>query len=209
MKILKNGLFITAWLLLLFFVVLMYNIVYPYTSGATDIDFLATKQAYIALKHYLSAFYIHIFLSLFLLAAGLLQFSSRLIRHFPAFHRWIGRVYMFLVLCFSAPAALYMSFYANGGWTAKASFILLSILWWWTAFYAYQAILRKNTTAHRHWMLRHYALTLSAVTLRLVQFGFAAFTLYDLETTYAYIAAPSWLFNLLCAEFWIKWRPKV
>jgi uncharacterized membrane protein len=191
---------------LIFFWGLMYNIVFPYTSGKTDIDFLLSKQKIIHLKHYRWSFYLHIFSSLLILAAGLTQFSSNILQRVPIIHRWIGKIYTFGILIISAPAALVMSFYANGGWIAKPSFILLSLLWWYTTWQGYQAIRRKAIQEHRIWMLRSYALTFSAITLRLMQAGFAAYTDLDLDTTYQIVSWASWMINLLIAEYVLKQR---
>jgi Predicted membrane protein (DUF2306) len=193
-------------LALIVFCKLMYNIVFPYTSGKTDIDFLLSKQKIIHLKHYRWSFYLHIFSSLLILAAGLTQFSNNILQRVPIIHRWIGKLYTFGILIISAPAALVMSFYANGGWIAKPSFILLSLLWWYTTWQGYQTIRRKAIQEHRIWMLRSYALTFSAITLRLMQAGFAAYTDLDLDTTYQIVSWASWMINLLIAEFVLKQR---
>jgi uncharacterized membrane protein len=189
---------------LIFFCKLMYNIIFPYTSGKTDIDFLLSKQSIIHLKHYRWSFYLHIFSSLLILAAGLTQFSSYILQRSSFIHRWIGKIYTFGILMISAPAAFVMSFYANGGWIAKPSFLLLSLLWWYTTWQGYQAIRRKAVQEHGIWMLRSYALTFSAITLRLMQAGFAAYTDLDLDTTYQIVSWASWIINLLIAEFIIK-----
>jgi hypothetical protein len=191
---------------LIFFCGLMYNIILPYTSGKTDIDFLLSKQPIIHLKHYRWSFYLHIFSSLLILAAGLTQFSSYILQRAINIHRWIGKIYTFGILIISAPAAFVMSFYANGGWIAKPSFLLLSLLWWYTTWQGYQAIRLKAVRVHAVWMLRSYALTFSAITLRLMQAGFAAYTQIDLDTTYQIVSWTSWILNLLVVEWVIKQR---
>lgn len=64
------------------------------------------------------------------LAAGLTQFSGRVLRRARGLHCWMGRVYTYIIVFGSGPAALMLAFYANGGPGAIASFIMLSILWW-------------------------------------------------------------------------------
>ncbi len=189
---------------LLFFILLMGRIVWPYTSGALDIDFLLTKQFYIHLSHYRWSFYLHIFSSLFILVAGLTQFSSRILKNAPSIHRWIGKGYVFAVLVVSAPAALIMSFYANGGSIAKLSFILLCILWWLFTYKGYATIRKGNVTAHKVWMIRSFALALSAITLRLIQLLVASFTDWDYEAFYTWNAWISWLLNLTMVELYIN-----
>jgi uncharacterized membrane protein len=199
-----SSLFLFASLSLFWY--LMFRIVAPYSSGATDIDFLQTKQHIIGWATYRWSFYLHIFSSLWVLAAGLTQFSTILLRKTPTIHRWVGRIYVGIIVLISAPAAFIMSIYANGDDFTKASFMVLSILWWLTTWRAYRAILKGDIIRHKAWMYRSYALTLSAITLRIMQFGFATWTDIEPEIAYQIIALPSWLINLFIAEILIYYK---
>jgi uncharacterized membrane protein YozB (DUF420 family) len=91
------------------------------------------------------------------------------------------------------------------GSIATAGFASLGILWLATTLIGYRCIRQHNTTAHRRWMIRSYALTLAAVTLRLylplsdmLRLPFAA--------AYPAIAWLAWIPNLLIAEWLV--RPK-
>lgn len=191
--------------LLAFFTWVMFRIIWPYTSGRTDIDFLLTKQHIIHLLHYRGAFYLHIFPALLVLAAGLTQFSGVILRRMPGLHRWVGRVYAFSILLVCGPAGMLMAWYANGGPLAQSSFLVLSGLWWWCTWVAWRAI-RGAGDIRRHgaWMLRSYALTLSAITLRLMQFGLASYTNIDPEEAYRLVAWPSWVMNIMVVEVLIR-----
>ncbi len=186
------------------FTFLMGRIVWPYTSGRLDIDFLLSKQHIIHFLHYRLAFYLHIFPALLVLVAGLTQFSGLVLRRVPALHRWVGRVYVYSILGVCGPAAVLMAWYANGGPVARASFLLLSILWWWATFTAFRAIRARDVRTHGAWMIRSYALTLSAITLRIMQLGLAQYTDIDPETAYRLVAWPSWVLNLLAAELVVR-----
>jgi hypothetical protein len=199
---------VVLFIFLALFWYLMFRIVAPYTSGATDIDFLETKQHIIGWATYRWSFYLHIFSSLWVLAAGLTQFSSILLKKTPVVHRWVGRIYVGIIILVSAPAACVMSVYANGNDFTKASFGVLSVLWWLTTWRAYHVILKGDIVGHKAWMYRSYALTLSAITLRIMQFCFATWTDIDPETAYELIALPSWLVNLAIAEVLIYSRIK-
>lgn len=197
--------------LLAFFTWVMFRIIWPYTSGRTDIDFLLTKQHIIHLPHYRGAFYLHIFPALLVLAAGLTQFSGKILQRLPVLHRWVGRVYAFSILLACGPAGMLMAWYANGGPWAQASFLVLSGLWWGCTWVAWRAIRAGDIRRHGAWMLRSYALTLSAITLRLMQFGLASYTDTDPEEAYRLVAWPSWVLNLVIAEVvirrmgWFSW----
>jgi len=194
-----------------FFTFLMGSIAWPYTSGRLDIDFLLSKQHIIYLLHYRVSFYLHIFPALLVLAAGATQFSGKILKKTPAVHRWVGRVYAFSILGVCGPAGLLMAFYANGGWLTKTSFVTLSLLWWGTTWLAYRAIRAGNVHRHGAWMIRSYALTLSAISLRVMQFGLASYSDISPEEAYELVAWPSWVLNFLLAELilrrsnWFGW----
>lgn len=195
--------------LLLLFSYLMFGIIFPYTSGRLDIDFLLTKQHIIHLLHYRWAFYFHIFSSLLILLSGLTQFSSYVLRQWPQVHRWVGKAYVVLILFISGPAALIMSFYGNGGWPARISFVLLSLLWWGFTFHAWRLALQRQFQAHAHFMIRSFALTLSAISLRLYQLLINSYFDVDPEVLYIFLSWFSWLGNLAVAEWVIYKRSRV
>ncbi len=196
------------FLALVFFWLLMFLIVAPYTSGETDIDFLLTKQHIIGWFAYRWSFYLHIFSSLWVLASGLTQFSKGILKKGVTIHRWVGRIYVAIILLVSAPAACVMSVYANGNTFTKVSFLILSMLWWAYTYIAYRKILRGEVMQHKWYMYRSYALTLSAVTLRIMQFMIAKWTDIEPEEAYIMIATPSWLLNLIIAEWLIYYQGK-
>ena len=79
--------------LILFFSYLMFNITYPYLIPPfpTDIDFLFTKQHVLYLDWWRWSFYLHISTSIFVLLAGLTQFSNVVLKQHPKLHRNIGK----------------------------------------------------------------------------------------------------------------------
>jgi uncharacterized membrane protein len=187
----------------------MLQIVWPYTSGAWDIDFLSTKQAIIHLDHYRIAFYGHIFSSLLVLVSGAFLFSNAILRRWPRVHRTLGKTYVGLVLGVSAPTALVMGFYANGGWLAALSFVLLAPLWWYTTWQGYRTARALNFQSHRRWMLRSYALTFSAVTLRISQSLISATWDLDPVTQYVIVSWGSWIVNLVVIECYLRYKAQL
>ncbi|MEO8000819.1 MAG: DUF2306 domain-containing protein [Arenimonas sp.] len=155
------------------FCYLMLQIILRYVSFDTDASFLQIKQDYIGNKVWLTAFYVHVFSSLFALLAGLTQFSKKIRSYYPRVHRWVGRIYVLDILLVTGPAGLLMSFYANGGLGSRLAFLILSILWWYVTLQAWRAAVARDFARHRAFMLRSYALTLSAITLRLWKLGMA------------------------------------
>jgi len=166
----------------------------------TDVAFLQLKQAYIHITEWRIAFFVHVFTSPFALLAGFTQFSKWLLKHKPKLHRILGYTYVINVLMVTGPAGLLMSFYANGGISSRIGFVLLSVLWiLFTAIALYKA-LKKKFRAHRIFMVRSFALTLSAVTLRIWKVLLANYTDIPPLDRYRIIAWLGWTLNLLIAE---------
>ena len=188
---------------ILFFSYQMFQIIWPYTSWAWDVDFLQTKQHIIHLDYYRLAFYLHIFSSLFVLVGGAFLFSKKVLCTYPVIHRQIGKMYVFLLLLISAPTGMVMACYANGGFTAQLSFLILSPLWWWFTWKGFQTAKNKQFHAHKNWMMRSYALTLSAITLRLAQMIINTFCVIDPQVLYVAVSWGSWIGNLMVVEMLI------
>ena len=178
----------------------------PYFSFETDIDFLLTKQSILYNKIWLVSFYLHIGASPIILAAGIIQFNNYFLSNYRAVHKFIGKTYVMLVLFISAPSGLIMAVYANGGIWAKISFVLISILWWYFTWRSYSEIIKKNIASHQNFMLRSYALTLSAITLRIYTFAIPQFVHIRGVEFYILVAWLSWLPNLAVAEWLIRKR---
>jgi hypothetical protein len=109
-----------------------------------------------------------------------------------------------LVLGISGPGGLIMGFYANGGWPARISFIILSFLWIGFTAYAFLLARKKEFFLHSDYMIRSYSLTLSAITLRIYAFLLPSVILLEPHTAYRLIAWLSWIPNLVIAEIIIR-----
>jgi hypothetical protein len=98
-----------------------------------------------------------------------------------------------------------MSFYANGGYPAQIGFVILSILWLSSSALSLYYVKNKNFEKHGNYLLRSYALTLSAITLRFYAFLFDYFNvnLGPVET-YILVSYLGWIPNLILAEILIK-----
>ena len=196
----KNIFTISLLILLAFFSFLMLRIIVVYIPMETDTAFLQLKQSYIHITEWRVAFFVHVFSSLFALLAGFTQFSKRLLRNRPKLHRAIGYSYVINVLMITGPAGLLMSFYANGGISSRIAFVLLSVLWMLSTAIALYKAIKKDFKAHRIFMIRSYALTLSAITLRIWKVLLAYFTHLPPLDRYRIIAWLGWTLNLLVAE---------
>lgn len=189
--------------LISFFSLLMFNVIWPYTSWEWNVDFLQSKYLIIHLNYYRLSFYAHIFSSLIVMFSGAFLFSKYILQNYSRTHRFFGKLYVGLVLLISAPTGMVMAFHANGGWPAKISFLILTPLWWWFTYKGYQTARNKNFTAHKKWMTRSYALTLSAITLRFCQLFIHQIIFLDPTTQYILVSWGSWMFNLGVVELYL------
>ena len=185
----------------------MAKITVAYIPYHTDVGFLRIKQQYIDIDHWRIAFFVHVYASLWVLLAGFTQFSTSLQRSRPGLHRKLGYIYVLNVLLITGPAGLLMGFYANGGIPSRISFILLATGWIFFTAMALVKAKRGDFRSHRHYMMRSYALTLSALTLRAWKWGITnSFELPPMDV-YRAVALLGWVPNLLLAE-WLIWKGK-
>lgn len=206
-KKLKYGLQVLLLILLAFFSFLMLKLSLPYTAMRSDVDFLQTKQNIYHIDYWRRSFYVHVFTSIFVLLAGLTQFNKSLQKKYKRIHRFIGYIYVLLVVFITGPAAFMMGLHANGGLPARSSFTLLAFLWVLFTAFAWWYATRRKFVQHRAFMIRSYALTLSAIMLRLYTIGFEYLNL-DAKPVEIYITTAwlSWVPNLIIAEMIINYR---
>ena len=192
---------------LAFFVFLMARISIAYMPYNTDVGFLRIKQDYIDIDFWRTAFFVHVYMSIWVLLAGFTQFSENIRTLRPRLHRIFGYIYAVDVLLITGPAGLIMGFYANGGPTSKISFVTLAI--GWITFTAIAVLKARNGdfVGHRDFMIRSYALTLSALTLRAWKYGINNTFDFPPMDVYRAVAWLGWVPNILFAEFLI-WRNK-
>lgn len=149
----------------------------------------------------------HAMFALTALATGPFQFVAGLRARRPSVHRWTGRVYV--VACvFAGASALVLASSASGGPIAGTGFGILGTLWMTTTLAAWRAAVARNIDLHRALMRYSFAMTFSAVTLRLqIPIGFAlGFHSYgEMSRVLAYSA---WIPNVLAVWLWDMLRQK-
>ena len=198
--ILKTGLL----LCLGYFFWLMLQLTFEYIPAKSDVSFLMIKQTeVISHPEYLSFFYSHVYSSILVLLTGFLAII-RVNFNKIKIHQYAGKAYVFVILFLAAPTGIYMGFFANGGFSSKISFVILGIFWWFSTFKAYQLIRQKNYKAHQQWMWRSFALTLSAITLRLWKWIIVYFFHPSPMDVYEIVAWLGWIPNILLIELLIR-----
>ena len=136
------------------------------------------------------------------LLLGPWQFSSRLRNQLRTLHRWIGRTYVMSCLVGGA-AGFLLALGASTGPISTVGFGSLAVLWIVTTSLAWRRAVQGRFIEHRAWMIRSFALTFAAVTLRLYlplifvfQVGF--------DDAYRAISFLCWVPNLLVAELYLR-----
>jgi hypothetical protein len=155
-----------------------------------------------------SAFYIHITFGGIALLIGWTQFSQRLRNRYLSTHRMIGKIYVCSVML-SSFAGFYIALFASGGIAATLGFGILAVLWFFTVLRAYTSILKKEFKQHENWMIRNYALTFAAVTLRIYLPLSQAVMHVDFITAYRIISWLCWVPNLIIAGIIINKRAQI
>jgi Predicted membrane protein (DUF2306) len=168
------------------------------------INFLGTKPDAVLDKNYfMVAFYIHITSSVFVMGGGIFQFFPKILRGLPKVHHAIGKIYIGSILLLAAPSGLVLAAYANGGLPSKVGFAMQCLVWWWITFAALQTAMKKDWSKHAEMMLRSYAVTLAAMSLRTESYAlYYVFETKPIET-YLTVTWLSWVGNLFIAEIMI------
>ncbi|MGW7576267.1 DUF2306 domain-containing protein [Streptomyces sp. NPDC054765] len=142
------------------------------------------------------------------LSIGPWQFVPRLRTRFPRLHRIAGRVYLISVVL-AALAAAYAAAVTPSGFPLQVAFYMLIAAWLFTAAQAYRTIRRGEVQLHRIWMIRNYAFTFAAVTLRLYQLaGLLLMPSVEYRDIYTASAWAALLGNVLVAEYFIIQRKR-
>jgi hypothetical protein len=148
------------------------------------------------------AFIVHAVSASLALMLGPLQFVASLRSRFPAIHRWTGRGYA-LAIAVAWLSSLPMAVHAMTGAVAAAGFLALGLVWVATTGLGVVCALQRRFVEHRRWMVRSYALTAAAITLR-IYLGLSAGLDVDLDVSYPYIAWLCWVPNLFAAEWYLR-----
>lgn len=175
---------------------LMVKICIAYFPWNTEQHFLLLKQDVVNTQPWQFAFKVHVVASSFTLIAGFTQFFRLFRTRSPQIHRLSGWLYIITILAFALPSGFVLALSAAGGKATQFSFILLSILWGFSTVFALQAALKKQWLLHRDWMIRSFALSLSALSLRSWKM-----VLYELQPYFDWLT-PVHIYQL---ESWLGW----
>lgn len=95
-----------------------------------------------------------------------LQFSTTLRRRWPAWHRWVGRLYVVAALIASALSVfIVVRFEVQANWWVMGT---MGGLWFLTTLFAWLAALNRSFVQHQLWIGRSFGLTFTFVLTRII-----------------------------------------
>ena len=130
-----------------------------------------------------ACFYLHVVGGIVCLATAPFLLWNGLRGGRTGLHRLVGRVHAIAALGWVGPTGLYMAAFAKGGASGQLAFALLGTWFVATSALGVVAIRRGDLRAHVAWMVRSYALILSALSFRARHLGMHAFGI-DERTNY-------------------------
>lgn len=199
----------TMWVVMTFlalsiagYVLVLYGVI-----GANQAPLIQGKLEEITLSSfYYVLLYLHIVSSVVALVIGPFTLSKTFREKNIGRHRKLGKIYMLGVMI-GGISGYYLAFHATGGLVGKLGFGTLSVLWLTTAYLALKNIRNIRVENHQRWMIRNYALTFAAVTLRLYIIMLLVFIGEEhFAMGYPIIAWLCWVPNLITAELFIRSR---
>jgi uncharacterized membrane protein len=188
---------VSWWLLLLgslFIAIASYRYLLPHPLIPPDIGKNLMLRPWI---------FVHAGMASTALILGPFQFVARLRSSKPKVHRWMGRTYVAACLL-GGVSGLFLASGTNAGGVAQVGFGLLAVCWLFTNVQAWRLALAGRYAEHRRWMVRSFALTFAAVTLRLY-LPVAPVLGYPFMPAYVAISWLCWVPNLMVAELYLNW----
>jgi uncharacterized membrane protein len=145
---------------------------------------------------------IHVVAAMIALLVGPLQFVRRLRTRRPAVHRAAGKLYV-AAIAIGSPAGFVLALGTSAGPLAASGFAMVAVLSIIFTWRGWRAAMRRRFAEHRDWMLRSWAITAAAITLRLLLPASAMLGL-RFYAAYPVIAWLPWLINLALVEYLIR-----
>jgi uncharacterized membrane protein len=124
------------------------------------------------------------------------------VRRRRALHRWLGRTYASGCIV-GGCGGFVMALGTTAGPVASLGFGLLAPIWIFTTVQAWRTARARRFDEHRAWMIRSFALTFAAVTLRLY-LPLGQIAGMPFQVIYPLTAWISWIPNLLIAELYLR-----
>lgn len=152
----------------------------------------------------MSAFLAHILASSLALGIAVPQFLSGLRARRPALHRVIGRLYVVSIAIGGVSGGMLAISAMPDRPIAGLGFGLLAMLWLGVTARAFVLARARRIPDHRRWMIRSFALTFAAVTLRLELPILMGLFGMDYPAASNIVGWLCWVPNLIVAELLLR-----
>lgn len=192
-SILPRALHLTGALLAIGIALFSYRYLVGSSLASPDILANAFARPFLAL---------HVLGAATALLVGPFQFIARFRTRRSGLHRLVGRVYVAACLL-GAVAGFPLALGSTAGPVAAGGFGALSVCWFAATWLGLRHAMARRFEQHRLWMLRSWAMTFAAVTLRLF-LPIIPFTGMSFVEGYRFISWACWLFNLAVLELWLR-----
>ena len=158
----------------------------------------------------------HVLFGSIALVTAVLQIWPWFRRRHPAGHRRLGRLYVFGGVLPAGLTALVVGAFSPFGPIARASNVLLAVVWLACTLTGWRMARQRRFGEHRRWMIRSFALTASIITNRIWGVIIGITLAPQLETTFhgdevlfTWVVAGlttwlGWTLPLLAAEWWLE-----
>lgn len=170
MNCMKNRKLFYRLLVCISIVFILYSLVANFISDPGATGFLGHKvglKRELNLPAWLTVMRVHVVFACVAMAAGLLNFSSRIFEKSRKFHRINGYVYLLSVLVVVITSG-YMAPYATGGKISSIGFNALNMIWLIITIIALIQIKKKRILQHRNGMIRSYAFCFTNMFIHLI-----------------------------------------
>ncbi len=117
-------------------------------------------------------------------------------------HRIMGQIYVFGTL-YSAVTVFPLALSNLGGTVAHIGFGTMSVVWFFTTYFGYCAVMNKDLVAHRRWLMRSYALTFAFVHVNLTYKLLLPYEQLTVQGIKAFQSMVSWQGNLMLVEIYL------
>lgn len=144
---------------------------------------------------------VHVLASATALLIGPFQFLTARKPAKRGVHRTLGRIYAIGCLV-GGVSGFALALGASTGIVSTMGFGLLAIAWFTTVAIGWRKAVQGNLADHQQWMIRSFALTLAAVTLRLY-LPVAQLLPIDFDDGYRAISFLCWVPNVVGAELFL------
>ena len=206
---------LTFWVPVIFFSLLLAHNAMLYFTHGGEYGILPEKTVARQNLWWNISFYVHLPCGVVCLLSPVFSFARRYLKqwggkvHGPpstvhskrqlGWHERVGKVYVWTTLMFVCPTGMYLALYAKGGLVTQTGFMIQGILLGLFTWLGYQAIIRKDKTAHVQFMIRSYAVAAVVLTFRIFHILFFFWSVPYIDN----YAISQWLgltINLLLAE---------